>query len=508
MPRMLAACLFWVCATGALVARAGDMPWVSMDPASRTTFRREGAGPFVSVGVNYFDHQTGWAPRLWQRFDEARVRRHLAMIRGRGFNTIRLFLTYESFHREPGRVSGDGPGKFRKLLAICRELGLYLIASGPDHWEGTPEWRRAADRFADENILAADEAWWAEFARMFGDEPAILAWDVYNEPAIGWDSPALRRQWNEWLKRRYGSVDKIAAAWARKPEEIGTSGSVDVPPREPAPGDARLYDYQCFRETVADEWTGRMTRAIRSADRRHLITVGHVQWTVPVCLPTIWHYAAFDVKQNARHVDFVTIHFYPLAPPRPCDSPEGIEANAVYLEALLYLCTTDKPLMIGEFGWYGGGELRVDGRVEYPDRPPSHQVEWCSELLNITRGRCVGWLNWAFADPPEARDLSRWSGCWTESLQLKPWGDVFGRFARRVTACPDPPRDFPAYVRSFPFDRRALLTSPEAGNHCRAELARLRRTSPQGKGDPGIGEPRSRSPAAVKDRPSPLRARS
>ncbi len=451
-------------------ASAADMPFVEVDPAITTAFRfRESDRPFVAVGVNYFDHQTGWAPQLWRQFDPDRVRSHLDMIRNQGFNTLRVFLTQHSFHREPGVVHDEGTAKFEQLLAMCRERGLYVIPTGPDHWEGVPEWRKG-DQFADERILDAEAKWWRAFAGRFADEPAILAWDLFNEPTVTWDTPAMREKWNSWLEREYGSAAKIATAWARPADEIGELGRIAVPPTEPALNDARLFDYQRFRESVGEAWTRRHVEAIRSADPNHMITIGHIQWAASIKLPSVPHYAGFDMKAGAELVDFVTVHFYPVDPPRPCDGPEGVVNNAAYLEAVLFQCSVGKPLMIGEFNWYGGGGLDGDDFWQLPPRPVEHQAEWCEKLLEVSRGRACGWLNWAFADTPTSRDITRWSGLWSEDLNLKPWGRVFSAFARDITAHPAPRRPFPARLTSFTFDRKAMLTSPTTGDDYRRQL--------------------------------------
>lgn len=455
----------------------GDAAFIEVDPQRPTALRERGSGrPFVAVGLNYFDHQTGWAPKLWKQFDATRVAGHLDLIRDQGFNTIRVFLTFASFHREPGRVSTEGLAKFRVLLDLCRRRGLRVIPSGPDHWEGTPAWRHG-DAFADETILEADDAWWRAFAGLFKDDPTLLAYDLLNEPALRWDSPPMRAKWNAWLERTYGSAEKVAAAWGIPAGELPALGSIEPPPPQPAPDDARLYDYQRFREALADEWTRRHVEAIRSADRRHLVTVGHIQWAVPIYLPGVQHYAGFDMKSNARFVDFVTVHFYPLEPPTPAEGPAGLAVNAAYLEALLFLGSVGKPLMIGEFNWYGGGGLDVEGVWRLPERPVEHQVEWCRELLAVSEGRVCGWLNWAFADTPTSRDITRWSGLWTEDLRLKPWGRAFGAFAREVTRQPPPPRAFPPYLTGFAFDRRAMLTSTDAGADYRRRLREARQAA-------------------------------
>src|SRR5205814_1369144 len=140
-----------------------------------------------------------------------------------------------------------------------------------------PSWRNA-DNFADETDLNADAEWWTEFGRRFKDEPAILAWDLMNEPTIGWDTPAMRAKWNDWLKQRYSAIEKVASAWQAPAEQIGSFGDIAPPPPAPAPGNAKLLDFQYFREHIAIEWTRRMATAIRTHDKRHLLTIGCIQW--------------------------------------------------------------------------------------------------------------------------------------------------------------------------------------------------------------------------------------
>ena len=443
---------------------AEDWPFVEVAPGQLTSLREVGTDkPFVAVGVNYFGPHTGWAPKIWQRFDPQAVGGHLKLIRQQGFNTIRVFLTLESFHREAGQVHEEGVAKFRQLLGLCRELGIRVVPSGPDHWEGVPQWIKGRDMFADEEIVRATESWWASFAALVKDDPTILAWDLLNEPAIRWDTPAMKTRWNQWLRTKYGSVEAIAAAHGQSREQVGKLGEIAVPEDRPAAGDPRLYDYQLFRESIADQWTRRLVAAIRGSDPSHLITVGQIQWAGTAYLPSVRHYAAFNLKDNARHVDFTTIHFYPIAPPKPCDAPNGIDRNGVYLEVLLSECSVGKPVMIGEFAWYGGGEIRAGDRVIMPRQTLEDQVAWNQRLLDVSRGRVCGWLHWAFADTPLSQDLTRRSGLWTEDLQLKPWGRVFGAFASEATRLPAAERRFDQPWADRQIDRRQVLTAPESG---------------------------------------------
>ena len=448
-----------------------DLPFIEVDPTMTTAFRERGTHkPFVSVGVNYFDPETGWAPKVWQQFDEHRVREHLRLIAEQGFNTIRVFVTVVSFEREAGKLTAEGADKFARLLDICREHAIYVIPTGPELWEGTPEWYKGRDRFADDGMLEAEASWWREFAGRFTDNPVIFAYDLANEPMVAWNTPAMQKKWNAWLEAKYGSAEKMAAAWKLPAEKVKPLGNVSIPPNTPARGDLKLLDYQRFREHIGGEWVRRMTQAIRSVDTNHMITVGHIQWASPVMLPSVWHYAGFDLEAETQYTDFTTVHFYPLDYPRPCDSPEGVPANAIYLQALLKDCSMGEPLTIGEFNWYGGGGLQGQAGWELPEKPVEHQVEWCATLLDVSRGRVCGWLNWGFADTPTARDISRWSGCWTTDLQLKPWGRAFGAFARESARQPLPARPFDPWLTGVPSDRDLALTDPAVGNEYRQQL--------------------------------------
>jgi hypothetical protein len=438
-----------------------ELEFIEVDPGQSTALRCRGsAAPFIAVGFNYFSPDVGWAPKLWQQFDAKIVRQQLTLGREQGFNTIRVFLTLESFHRQPGQVCDEGVAKFRELLEICRQLDMRVIPCGPDHWEGVPAWRAKKDPFADEEILQADEQWWTSFTQLFADEPTILAWDLLNEPSIGWDSPTMQSKWNAWLRGKYGSHDQIATAHHRDPQQLGPPDQIPIPAPLPNADDPQLFDYQLFRESLADTWTQRLSTAIRRGDPQHLVTVGHIQWAATALLPGVRHYAAFDLRANARHVDFVTIHFYPLASPNPSQGQRGLDINAAYLEAILSECNVGKPIMLGEFAWYGGGEIRRGDQLIMPSQSLDDQVAWGNRLLEVTQGRVCGWLHWAFADTPTSVDLTRWSGIWTADLQLKPWGATYGRFARLATATPAPPRPLPSFESRDSTTRRIAITNP------------------------------------------------
>lgn len=74
-----------------------------------------------------------------------------------------------------------------------------------------------------------------------------------------------------------------------------------------------LADYQRFRESLAEAWIARQAKAIRAADPEALVTVGLLQWSVPAQPITLDQYTGFRPEIIARHLDFMSLHFHPLA---------------------------------------------------------------------------------------------------------------------------------------------------------------------------------------------------
>jgi len=149
-----------------------------------------------------------------------------------------------------------------------------------------------------------------------------------------------------------------------------------------------LRDWQLFREHLADQWVRRQVDAIRRADPNHLITVGYIQWSYPLIRPgNPSRYSAFNPHRQARWLDFVTIHFYPTLC-NPFDSEENWDRNLGYLQAVLAYCHTSKPMVLGEYGWYGGGAPQ-----NHPYLSEDEQARWLSAELETSRPLADGWLS-------------------------------------------------------------------------------------------------------------------
>jgi hypothetical protein len=414
-----------------LATRAASLPRVRVSPDGRGFVTSEGR-PFVPFGVNYFRPGTGWAPQVWKQFDPEATRRDFARLRELGGNCVRVFLTYGSFYPEPGRLDPEGLAKLDRLLDLAEEAGIYVHPTGPDHWEGLPGWARG-DRLADERILRALEECWRLLATRYRGRGVIFAWDLLNEPEVRWDTPAMRARWNAWLKERYGDAARVREAWGT-PDRPNSLEDVPVPAREAPPG-RELLDFQHCREAVAVEWTRRQVAAIKSADPDALVTVGLIQWSVPVGIAGAWQYSGFRPARVAPWLDFLEVHFYPLATGfyEYRDAEEEL-ANLAYLDLVVReVARPGKPVVLAEFGWYGGGRPTFnEGR--HPFASEEQQAQWCRLVVERTAGPACGWLNWGFYDHPGARDVTEWIGLLTADGREKAWARAFRTLARDLSA--------------------------------------------------------------------------
>lgn len=460
-------CLFWGGAASAAqpaTAPHRQLPRISVRADGRGFVTGKGKA-FVPFGLTYFRPNTGWAPQVWKRFDAEATRQDFTRMQKLGINCVRVFLSFGSFYSEPGKLDADGLAKFDEFLAIAEEHGIYVHPTGPDHWEGLPDWAKV-DRYADETVLVALEKFWSLFAARYRDRKVIFAYDLLNEPHIAWDTPPMRAKWNAWLQREYRTAPHVAYAWKRTlpPGELG---EFPVPRPVAAAGSRELLDYQRFREEVADEWTRRQAVVLKAADPKALVTVGYVQWSVPSLMPGVQHYAAARPARQAQWLDFLEIHFYPLdSGAYDYRSEEEENRNLAYAHGVVAeVAKLGKPVVLAEFGWYGGGKPRFDGG-KHPFASEEQQAQWCRRLVETTAGLACGWLNWGLYDQPEATDPSEFSGLLTATGETKAWGREFEKLAKRYT------KKLPATKQLKPgpeLDWNTCVTDPAAGNRWRSE---------------------------------------
>jgi hypothetical protein len=135
---------------------------------------------------------------------------------------------------------------------------------------------------------------------------------------------------------------------------------------------------------------------------------------------------------------------FPRGPVRPVrcsaitiyENAEAEQRNLAYLEAVVReAAAPGKPVVLAEFGWYGGGKPTLDGGT-WPAATELDQARWCRLAVETTRGLAAGWLNWGLYDHPESGDITQLSGLLTADGKTKAWGTAFSTLSTELRAHP------------------------------------------------------------------------
>jgi len=320
----------------------------------------------------------------------------------------------------------EGLDKFDRFLTLAEEAGIYVHPTGPDHWEGLPNWQPVA--VGDPRTVQHLAQFWELFAARYRGRHVIFAYDLKNEPTVEWQGDFIPPQWNAWLEKKYGTSEKVAAAWGITNQL--QLGKLPIPQPRNALRNRELLDFQSFRGGLADEWTRRQVAAIKSADPEALVTVGLLQSSVPSVFWSGMGDTGFRPELQAKLLDFLEVHFYPLARGAYEYKSEADElANLAYLESVVReVARPGKPVVLAEFGWYGGTEKPKFDKGVHPLGTEEQQAKYLRRAVETSAGFVVGWLNWGFYDHPEARDCSELTGLLRVNGATKAWAPRFNNW--------------------------------------------------------------------------------
>ncbi len=252
MPKLPVAVILYVAilVAGGGPLAAADMPWVVVSKDKTGFVLEPGGEAFRPWGFNY-DHDV--AGRLLEDYWESEwpsVEAHFAQMAKLGANVVRIHLQFGKFMdgpEMPNKKSLD-----RLVCAIVRlaeKEHLYLDVTGLGcyHKKDVPAWY---DALAEKDRWNAQARFWQAVAETCAASPAIFCYDLMNEPVV----PSGKRNDGDWLGPPFAGKHFVQMI------------ALDQQDR-PRPDIARL-------------WIEQLTTAIREKDKRHLLTVGLVDWSL------------------------------------------------------------------------------------------------------------------------------------------------------------------------------------------------------------------------------------
>ena len=89
-----------------------------------------------------------------------------------------------------------------------------------------------------------------------------------------------------------------------------------------------------------------------------------------------------------------------------------------------------KPVVIQEFGWYGGGTSRFLCALPY--RSEKEHADYTRELIEALIPHANGFINWPTFDMPKANDISNHGGIFTADGKPKELAQVYAQLGGRL----------------------------------------------------------------------------
>ncbi len=315
-----------------------------------------------------------------------------------GFNCIRLGIFWDAVEPEPGRYDDEYLAGVHKRIQWAKENGIYVLLdmhqdlfSAKFGGDGAPEWavlddgkphihpgtiwsaayftspavQTSFDNFwankpASDGIGVQDHfaKAWQHVAQRYAHEPAVVGYDVFNEPFPGSGilqdfQLKMQAAAEAFAKKQDGrtlNVGEITQILAQPSELRKYADDLDLY-RAFIDGGASLSNQ--FESTVLAAFYSRVARAIRQVDQNHIIfmethiscNAGTPSGVVPI----------LDGNGNRDPLQAFAPHGYDVV----TDTPEVAEANEKRIELIFerHAGTVSRlkmPALVGEWGAFYG----------------------------------------------------------------------------------------------------------------------------------------------------------
>ncbi|MBB4839929.1 beta-galactosidase [Sphingomonas kyeonggiensis] len=170
---------------------------------------------------------SAWYPEQWP---ESAWAEDLRLMQGHGANVVRIGeYAWSKMEPEEGKYDMDW---LVRAVRLANKYGMKVVVGTPT--DTPPAWmtQKYPDTLQIDGTgkqighggrrqFSISSSRYRAFARdivtrmaqALKDEPNVIGWQIGNEPTDESYDPEARAAWVAWLKQRYGTLDKLNAAW-------------------------------------------------------------------------------------------------------------------------------------------------------------------------------------------------------------------------------------------------------------------------------------------------------
>jgi hypothetical protein len=317
-------------------ASPADIEWVRVARDQHSFVLESSGKKFVPWGFNYDHDDEGRLLEDYWNEEWAKVEAHFAQMKKLGANVVRIHLQFGKFMDGPARANDKALKRLGKLVKLAEKTGLYLDLTGLGcyHKKDVPAWY---DKLSEKERWDAQARFWEAVARQCAPSPAIFCYDLMNEPVV----PGGKRKDGDWLGPPFAGKHFV---------QVITLDQKERP-----------------RPDIARQWIKHLVSAIRKHDRRRLITVGLVDWSLD--RPGLT--SGFVPEKIAPELDFLSVHLYP---------EKGKVKDALKTLAGF---SVGKPVVIEEI---------------FPLRCSIRELD---QFIDGSKKHAAGWIGFYWGKPPE-----------------------------------------------------------------------------------------------------------
>jgi hypothetical protein len=317
-------------------ALADEMPWIVVSKDKKGFVLESSGKVFTPWGFNHDHDEKGRLLEDYWDDEWSTVEAHFGQMKKLGANVVRIHLQLGKFMDAQDKANEKALARLDKLLALAETERLYLDLTGLGcyHKKDVPAWY---DKLSEKDRWDVQARFWQAVAGKCKDSSAVFCYDLMNEPVVA----GGKREDADWLPAPFAGKHFV---------QFINLDQQDRP-----------------RPDIAQKWVRHLTAAIREKDKRHLITVGLVDWSLD--RPGLT--SGFVPEKLADDLDFVSVHLYP--------KKEKVD------EALTTLAgfAVGKPVLIEE------------------TFPLACSVEELEQFIDESKKHAAGWIGFYWGKPPE-----------------------------------------------------------------------------------------------------------